>query len=484
MALCHPFFVLIFLYSPFTRVHGQSMSSFDKAQEATFSLELKKSNLLLKNENDSHLKILLQDYNDVLELLIDEDFDLFDKYEERAEERLNWVDDNIDKKSPWHNLVKAEIKFHWGVVNFKFNNEITSVWQINQAHSLIKENQKKHPEFTENLKTLGVFHIIIGALPDNYQWVMEKLGFKGDVNLGLEELTKCANETNFFQIESKILLTYIKAHLFNEYPQSIKTFENELGGVSYLPSNYILVSLLSNNHQTEKAIEVIQNKPVNANYPDFYFYHYKLANCYFQKGEYKNAIKEFNRFIQNYKGKNYVKGSYYKLALAHYFLGNDLAQEEAFDNIDEYGWELLDEDKYAQKFYDKGAFPNKSLAKARYFSDGGYYEEALQILQFKKEFNVEENIELNYRMARIYHLKKDIDKAREYYYKTIELSESSETNLYYAPNACLKLAELEIENENNEIAKKHLRKAIDYKNHEYENSIEMKAKSLLKKLDA
>ena len=178
MAVCHPFFVLILFcnYSVSTIAQITPIpKQVSDAYKATLELKINESKILLNTNNNLSIhpvNILVEDYNDVLELIIDEDISLFDKYEEKKDNRLNKLDDLVDKKSPWYNLIKAEIKFHWGIANFKFNNELTSAWNINQAHSLIKENQKKFPDFKPNLKTLGVFHIVIGAIPNNYQWIM------------------------------------------------------------------------------------------------------------------------------------------------------------------------------------------------------------------------------------------------------------------------------------------------------------------------
>ena len=483
MVLCHPFFLLFNIFVFNFNVYSQPIpkelvSAFQKTSE----LKLSESEILLSKTSINHpFKMLIQDYNDVLDLIIDEDYSSFEQLENKMDDRLQKLENITDKSSPWYRLIKAEIKFHWGIVNFKFNNQITAAWQINQAHSLIKENQKKFPNFSPNLKTMGIFHIVIGAMPDNYQWILEKLGFEGNINLGLQELEKCIAAKNIFSSEADIILTYIKAHLLNNYDVSIKIFESKYAKNKSLPYHYILTSLYTNTHQAEKAIELINNKPKSKVYPNFYFYRYKLGNCYFQKGEYEKAINELTFFIEKYKGKNYIKGSYHKIALAYYFLNNEKEQMKAYQAIDENGWELLDEDKYAQEFYKKGKWPNRYLAKSRYYSDGGYFDKALFELNGKKFNTEEENIEMNYRLGRIHDLKKNYDKAIEYY--SLASNNENNSNSYYAPNACLKAAIIYLNNNNKTEAKKLLHKSIAYKNHAYENSIEMKAKSLLKTLE-
>ena len=488
MALCHPFFILLISFFAFHNAESKNNlpSDLKKAYQKSIELKLHESeSILSKSESKHPLKLLIEDYNDALKLLIDEDIYTFDKYQKKLNIRLKHLEQYSDKNSPWFRFVKAEIEFHWAIINFKFNNTFTAVWKANKAYSLIKENQNKFPDFNANLKTIGIFHIIFGLLPDSYRWIFDKLGFKGDVKLGLKELSQCAVSNSIVNQESKIILTYFKAHLFNEYEISRETFKKMYTENETLTLNYLLVSLYSNNHETEKAIELIENKPIKSDSINFYFYYYKLGNCLFQKGEYQFAINAFTIFVNNYKGNNYLKGAYHKLSLAHYFLNHKKEQNEALNLINLKGWELFDEDKYAQKFYENKVYPNIYLAKARYFSDGGYFEKALStLLEGEKTMKTPvEKMELNYRFARIYDLKNDHKKALNFYYKSIEDAEKNNIeNEYFAPNSCLKAALIHLELSNTVEAQRLLKKAIAYKNHEYENSIEMKAKSLLKKL--
>lgn len=484
MAFLHPFFIFFLCYT----AHAEVPASLNDALRMAQNLEIHKSREMLKAGGDKQHPVyyLVEDYNDILELIIDEDPERFDAFEEKMEKRVEKVE-KLEGHEKWKKLVLGEIKFHWAIVNFKYNNEITAAWNLNQAHSLIKDNQKKYPDFLPNLKTMGIFHIVVGALPNNYQWVLEKLGFKGDINLGLKEMEQVSLNNNIFKYESTLLLTYIRAQLFGEYSKSIQKLTSLYHNSKSLSANYLLVSLLTNSNNAETAIKYITERNQTENHPRFDFYHYKLANCYFQKAEYTMAIREFNAFIKGYKGKNYLKGAYHKIALAYYFQHDKEQQQKAFDMIGEVGWELGDEDKYAQKFYEKRVFPNIVLSKARYLSDGGYYKTALQLLTSKNENSFDrdsEKVEYCYRKARIYDLMKSQPQAVSWYEKTIEESKKlKQDQLYFAPNACLKLAVIYLDQEKKDDAEKRLKEAISYKNHEYENSIEMKSKSLLKKIE-
>jgi hypothetical protein len=69
--------------------------------------------------------------------------------------------------------------------------------------------------------------------------------------------------------------------------------------------------------------------------------------------------------------------------------------------------------------------------------------------------------------------------AKKYYRETIELS--GQDNWYYAPNSWLQLGYIGVEEKDPEAAT-YFSRALEYKKHEYKNSIDTKAKSALAQL--
>jgi hypothetical protein len=53
---------------------------------------------------------------------------------------------------------------------------------------------------------------------------------------------------------------------------------------------------------------------------------------------------------------------------------------------------------------------------------------------------------------------------------------------YFAPNACLQMGYLFVDERNESRAKEYFKKALTYKDHEYKNSIDSKAKTGLNRL--
>jgi hypothetical protein len=53
---------------------------------------------------------------------------------------------------------------------------------------LLENNVKKFPNFIPQQKSLGLIHIMVGSIPQNFLWVAKLLGLKGSVKNGLQEL--------------------------------------------------------------------------------------------------------------------------------------------------------------------------------------------------------------------------------------------------------------------------------------------------------
>ena len=116
-------------------------------------------------------------------------------------------------------------------------------------------------------------------------------------------------------------------------------------------------------------------------------------------------------------------------------------------------------------------------------SDGGNYERALSQLSGKTidDFkNLMYRIEFNYRMGRIYDLTSKVELALKYYQKAVDLGKDEPYS--FAANSALRSGIIYERNKNKIQAKQYYNVAINMKDHDYENSIENRAKEGLKRL--
>ena len=205
---------------------------------------------------------------------------------------------------------------------------------------------------------------------------------------------------------------------------------------------------------------------------------------YLHKGEYESAIQSYQAFLTKYHGLNYVKDAYYKTGICYWLAGRKTESSEHFNKAKEEGKESTEADKYAARSLADEILPNIKLAKIRYATDGGYYDVAKKITESVTENELttsKEKIEFVYRKARLSDKSGSIKEAIKFYKETISIQQDE--NWYYAPNACLQLGYISMNQNKINDARNYFEKAIRYKKHEYKNSIDSKAKSALAQLN-
>ncbi|HEY8401369.1 MAG TPA: hypothetical protein VIK89_08915, partial [Cytophagaceae bacterium] len=359
-----------------------------------------------KLENpDNDLTHLIKNYNDIIILLISEDVTLYKKLKSNESYRLTSLKKSA-RNSPWHRYSQAEILLQWAFVKLKFGDETAAAWNLRQAYRLLEENRKLYPEFTEQKKSLGFLNIIIGSVPDSYHWVLNIMGVKGSIPEGINQLEEAATKKNSFQLEARLLKTVIECFMLNKEEKRFKEIR-EL--YSEYPDNllihFIYATLLSKNDESLMALKVLVNRPSGSEYIPFPVLDFMEGEIYLFKGDYLNARESYLKFLHNFKGKNLIKDTYFKLFLTYWLTGEDEKAIAHLNKVLTSGQTLYDSDKYAQRFAERKDFPDKPLMKARLYTDGGFYEEAFEILNdysLAKAPSLKDKIEYFYRTGRLH----------------------------------------------------------------------------------
>ena len=249
-------------------------------------------------------------------------------------------------------------------------------------------------------------------------------------------------------------------------------------------ATFLKISFQFKNSANEDALRLLTVLEGNERIFPIPYLKYLKGEAFLHKGEYENAIASYNQFIESYNGQNFLKDAYFKIGLCYWLQGKQDQGRSYFHQAKTIGQENTEADKNAAKTITLPELPPVQLIKVRYFTDGGYYSEARSLLDALTVTSLPDRksqVEYYYRHARLAHKMNDLDTAKTFYKKTIELNESSEW--YFAPNACLQLGYIFLEENNKGEAKYYFEKALQYKRHEYKNSIDSKARSALAQLD-
>jgi tetratricopeptide (TPR) repeat protein len=188
-------------------------------------------------------------------------------------------------------------------------------------------------------------------------------------------------------------------------------------------------------------------------------------------------------FIQNFKGKNYIKSAYQKLAWQALIQGNTEKYRAYMKILLKLGVMDIDEDAQAQKEAEENQVPNVFLLQARLLSDGGYYQRAVASIAAgtKTYISIKDQLEVTYRMGRISQEEGNYSKAESFYTSTLQLGK--QYTYYFAANAALQLGLIWEQKKELKKARFYYQTCLNMKNHDYQHSIDQKAKAGLNRLD-
>ena len=126
--------------------------------------------------------------------------------------------------------------------------------------------------------------------------------------------------------------------------------------------------------RNDVAIGILKGRPSGSDYLNYHYLDFMMGLAKTRKLE-SDASSYFEKFIQNYKGKNYIKEAYQKMAWNALLQGNKDKYWEYMYYVKTRGDDLIDDDKQALYEAESKHVPNVILLKSRILFDGGYYKE-------------------------------------------------------------------------------------------------------------
>jgi hypothetical protein len=437
------------------------------------------------SENANALIPYLDNYADLHYLLISEDKKAYKQLSQRENPRLEAIG-KLSDKSPYKRFLQAEIRLHWAFAKLKFGNEVSGSWEIIKAYKLLEENQKLFPDFLPTLKSLGLLHVLIGSIPENYGWVARILGLKGNIQSGINELRIVEKELPFFKQEAELIDLLLHAYTLQLSPAQqsrIRQWPKEQ------PDNLLLhffaTTILMKEGRSEEAEHYLAEAPSGPSYISFPFLDYLKGEINLQKGHYEQAADNYSVFLKNYTGFNYIKDSNLKRFMCHWLDDRDRDALVFIQKVKDSGSTIIEADQLAERvaaeFLSGRISPRqKVLYKARYATDGGYLKTASALMEAvtEKSFtSTEEKAEFNYRKGRILQKSGQSALSVPYYSRALNLAKQEAPG--FGAASALQLGYISLEKDNKPEAIIYFKKAMSFKKHEYKNSIDNKARAAL-----
>ncbi len=418
---------------------------------------------------------------EALELLLTEDAEKFSEYEKKFETRIH---KKIKGNSLDYKFLRAELHLQWAFVYLKFGKELDAASHLREAYHISVACRRKAPRYLAIQKTTGLLEIVIGSVPSKYNWVLSFLNMEGTIPLGIQELTTLRDSESALAFEADLLLSIAQGYVFQKPEVGFAELKRVL---LKKPANRLALftgaSLAIKDSQSEQALGLLNSLSENTSGVSLDYSAYLKGEVFLHKGEYINAISSYRWFITHYKGKSNLKDAYFKIGLCYLLNGNTNDAMDHFEKAKDKGKESVEADKSAARTLSDKTLPNIPLSKARYSMDGGYYDEAREVLSGIKDKDLPDRksqVEYYYRKARLEHKTNQVSAAKLFYNQVIDMA--GESNWYFAPNSCLQMGYLLIAESDPDQAKTYFQKALGYPNHEYKNSIDSKARTALAQL--
>jgi len=499
-----PLIIILMISGAFLFFINPSFSqyNFDKncqlSYQAVMSLKFTEAKRLIEQErtSDPHnlIPVYLDNLMDCLTLLISEDQVLYRHFKEKQSLRLSLLEKG-KQNSPFYRFCLAQTYLHWAVTRLKFNDYAVAANELRLAYNLLKNNEKQFPDFLLNNIGLGVVHVTLGLIPDNYRWIATLLGLKGSMDQGINEIRQIAlysgndNLALLYKPEAAFYLAFISMNLQqnkNEAKAVLKIL-NALDS-SNIDKNplliYVRASILMKTGQNDDALKVLKQRSTLHDRFPFLYLDYLEGIARLNKLDF-SASDYFKVFINKYKGRNYLMSALQRLSWIAYLKGDSTQYNQLATRIRKKVYLQVDEDKQASKETNSVDYPNSYLLRARLLFDGGYYFLALNelldkpvnfIVKTKKDF-----IEYTYRLGRIYHESDKISKALEYYQNTIDHGKSSP--FYFAAAAAWQMGLIYENQKDWGNAETSYRLSLSIDTQEYKTSLRQKAKAGLERIN-
>ncbi len=473
----------------------------DRCREAyrnIFSLRFQEAESILEIErklNPSNLlPVYLENYIDFLTLYIGEERRVLNQLVPNKSIRIRQLEKGL-KDSPYSGYCLAEIYLQWAFIRMKFGDFTLAALDIRNAHRLFTENDTRFPGFLPNKTGLGIIHIIMGLVPENYHWIKDILGMKGTVSQGLAELrlvgTYSGQDPSFLLLrpEASFYLALMAANLHRSKPETLLLLNrlNDQAKAEQLELSPLIIFARSNillkYGFTDEALKILQKRSFRTHDYPFYYLDYLEGLARLNQLD-LGASRLFHQYIGNFHGQNYLLAARQKIAWISLIKGDTAGYKHQMGLIKTGGALLVDEDKQALHEAKAGIIPGVSLLRARLLFDGGYYSQAIKELTDKPVKSYihtrRDFLEYTYRLGRIYHELGDYSKAVDAYKQTIQRGKNEP--FYFSCSAALQLGLMYESQGHLAQADSAFRVCLSIDTPEYKTSLSQKAKAGLNRL--
>lgn len=460
------------------------------AYKAIFDLRLKDARRYIADEKNKYpqngITILLENYVDYFHLLTSDNKADYEQFKARRSARIDALEGK-DRNSPYYLFAQAEIYLQWGMLKAKFGDYTSSTMDLKKAQGLLKKNNEKFRDFLPNQKSLAMIEVIFGAIPANLKGITDLMGLRGNISKGVKQLETFKSQIagtkySFYEDEVIFLLCFMDIDLLHNKDNydKLNSFLKDMSEKSRLKT-YLQGYVAFKTGHNDAAITYFERISASDLYAPMPTVQYLLGNARLCRMD-SDATTAFINYLKEYKGTNYIKDTYLKLAYHYLLKGDMLGYTNYLKLVRSKGYATDEKDKQALKEANDTK-PDVDLLRARFYFDGGYYSKALAQIRDKRQAELSsprDQIELYYRLGRIYDRLNSFNEAIANYQKAIGLGKDKP--FYFAANSALFSGMLYEQKRESAKASTYYNMTLKMKGHEYQNSIDTQAKEGLNRI--
>jgi hypothetical protein len=458
----------------------------------TLNLHFDRADELIQKERlrspENYFIEYLENYKEVVEILVLEDKSSYNQYLEKFDNRLDRMEEK-EPTTPYYRAIRAEMLAQTGLLNVVNGDELSGFVKIVKANKLLKKNLKDYPDFYLNKKLYGVFNVGFGNIPPAVKWATNLLGLNGDIDQGFRYLNTYKDEV---QGHSALFSESLIYHVFAYQIDGDDKGADEMFQRDYSPSRsttletYLYANVLDRNGKSEESLGLLNPLSEQTEENGVMFYPILLLTA---KGKLNRLDHDadvlYLEYLENSKNDNYKKEACIKLSY-HYQIHNQAEKSKYYRNlVESYDKALMQPDLEAAVDVKRSGPINVTLLKANFLVNGSYFAEADSLLALynpDNEVNISNKIHYYMLKGKVLSANGGYGEAMANY--DLAINQGSEISEQYAAEAALMAGNLAYKNKNYSAAEHYYKTStgIDCENNIYRDRIRKKAKTQLRKL--
>lgn len=378
-------FILLITLNPSATAQYKITSNCTEAWEALLDLRINTARYLIDKEMsenpENYYAYYLAQNCDAFELMINSSADAYHLFEDNYEKRREIMDDKY-VESPYYLACESEMQLQLGAFNIIYGDKFTGLRNAYSAYKKINKNIEMYPEFQPNKKMDGIFNVAISNLPPFVSWAAKAFGVEGNAETGFEILKDYSDHcVNTPGLKQEAALTTILTYKLNKDPVGACRYISMLDScqTSYKVLHYFKANVSYRSGRNEEALDAMSTFSLDNIDIPFNQYNYLYGKIMLRKLD-TSAIGYFEKYLDVSKEKDYLKEIHYKLALSYLISGDKPMFDKHKQLACKSGDELLERDKEAMYDCCLDYLPKPELVRAKLLIEGGYYNQAKEVL--------------------------------------------------------------------------------------------------------